>query len=91
MTAQTNTDFMNHPVPSTTELSTSLVREEADSRKSMINSILPYEDYVSLKNSGKDFQKRLVDNAFGHGCSICGRLCFRDNLRTPVPEHKNIL
>ncbi|GFT85750.1 uncharacterized protein TNCV_4026971 [Trichonephila clavipes] len=57
----------------------------------MINSILPYKDYDSHKNVHKDFQKRFVDNSFGHGCSICDRLWFRDDLRTPVAAHKNIL
>ncbi|GFT08241.1 uncharacterized protein TNCV_3481841 [Trichonephila clavipes] len=73
MTAQINTDFVNHPVPSTTELSTSLVRVETDSCESIINSTLPYKDYDSHKNSHKDFQKRFVDNPFNHGCSICDR------------------
>ncbi|GFU88806.1 uncharacterized protein TNCV_4444831 [Trichonephila clavipes] len=87
MTAQINT----HRVPSTTEISTSLVRVETDSCESIINSILPYIDYDSHKNAYKDFQKRFVDNPFDHGCFICDRLWFRDDLRTPVAEHKNIL
>ncbi|GFW06143.1 uncharacterized protein TNCV_4479341 [Trichonephila clavipes] len=74
MTAQINTDFVNPHVPSTTELSTSLVRVETDSCESIINSILPYKDYDFLENAHKDFQKRFVDNPFGHGCSICDRL-----------------
>ncbi|GFV97369.1 uncharacterized protein TNCV_2038791 [Trichonephila clavipes] len=45
MTAQINTDFVNHPVPSTTEPSTSLVRVETDACESIINSILRYKDY----------------------------------------------
>ncbi|GFY18022.1 uncharacterized protein TNCV_3385151 [Trichonephila clavipes] len=49
MTAQTNMDFVNHHVPSNTELSTSLVWVETDSCESIINSILPYKDYDSLK------------------------------------------
>ncbi|GFW19628.1 uncharacterized protein TNCV_1605191 [Trichonephila clavipes] len=32
----------------------------------------------------QSFQKLFVDNPFGHGCSICDRLWFRDDLRTPV-------
>ncbi|GFX79746.1 ATP-dependent DNA helicase [Trichonephila clavipes] len=71
MTAQINTDFVNHPVPSAAEHSTSLVRVETDSCESIINSILPYKDYDSHKNAHKDFQKRFVDNPFDHGCSIC--------------------
>ncbi|GFW01884.1 uncharacterized protein TNCV_3028551 [Trichonephila clavipes] len=89
--AQINTDFVNHPVPLTTELSTSLLRVETDSCESIVNSILQYKDYDSHKNAHKDFQKRFVDNPFGHGCSICDRLWFRDDLRTPVAEYKNIL
>ncbi|GFV44828.1 uncharacterized protein TNCV_563771 [Trichonephila clavipes] len=57
MTAQINTDLMNHPVPLTTEPSTSLVRFETDGCKSIINSILRYKDYDSHKNAHKDFQK----------------------------------
>ncbi|GFV45824.1 uncharacterized protein TNCV_2321841 [Trichonephila clavipes] len=45
MTAQINTDFVDHPVPSTTEPSTSLVRVGTDACGSMINSILRYKDY----------------------------------------------
>ncbi|GFW62733.1 uncharacterized protein TNCV_2624961 [Trichonephila clavipes] len=88
MTAQINTDFVNHPVPSTKEPPKSPVSVETDSCKSIINSILRYKDYDSHKNAHKDFQKRFVDNPFGHGCSICDRLWFRDDLRTPVTEHK---
>ncbi|GFU61309.1 uncharacterized protein TNCV_5033541 [Trichonephila clavipes] len=74
MTAQINTDFGNHPVPSTTELSTNLVRVETDSSESVINSIFPYKDYDFHKNAPKDFQKRFVHNPFRYGCSICDRL-----------------
>ncbi|GFW30832.1 uncharacterized protein TNCV_4089521 [Trichonephila clavipes] len=91
MTAQINTDLANPPVPSTTELPTGLVRVETDSYESIINSILPYKDYDSHKNAHKDFQKRFVDNPFDHGCSICDRLRFRDDLRMSIAEHKTIL
>ncbi|GFV66560.1 uncharacterized protein TNCV_3894531 [Trichonephila clavipes] len=62
MTAQINTDLVNHPVPLTTEPSTSLVRVGTDARKSIINSILRYKDYDSHKNADKDFQRRFIDN-----------------------------
>ncbi|GFT01305.1 uncharacterized protein TNCV_1925501 [Trichonephila clavipes] len=91
MKAQINTDFVNHPVPLTTEPSTSLVRVGTDACKSIINSILRYKDCDSHKNAHKDFQKRFIDNPFGHGRSIYDRLWFRDDLRTAVAEHKNIL
>ncbi|GFX80159.1 uncharacterized protein TNCV_2108032 [Trichonephila clavipes] len=91
MTAQTNTGFVNNPVSSTTEPSTSPVRVGTGACESIVNSIFRYKDYDSHKNAHKDFQKRLVNNPFGHGCSICDRLWFRDDLRTPVAEHKNIL
>ncbi|GFV51599.1 uncharacterized protein TNCV_3680821 [Trichonephila clavipes] len=87
MTAQINKDFVNHPVPLTTELSTSLVRVACES---IVNSILSYKDYDSHKNAPRDFQKRFVDNLFCHGRSIYDRLWFRDDLRTPVAKHKNI-
>ncbi|GFU66112.1 uncharacterized protein TNCV_2857851 [Trichonephila clavipes] len=67
ITAQINTDFVNHPVPSTTEPPTSLVQVETDSCESLMNSILRYKDYDFHKNVHKDFQKRFVDNPFGHG------------------------
>ncbi|GFU98258.1 uncharacterized protein TNCV_4856731 [Trichonephila clavipes] len=63
MTAQINTDLVNHPVPLTTEPSTSLVRVGTDACKSIINSILGYKDYDSHKNAQKDFQKRFIDNS----------------------------
>ncbi|GFW26402.1 uncharacterized protein TNCV_383641 [Trichonephila clavipes] len=44
MTAQINTDLVNHPVPFTTEPSTSLVRVGTDACKSIINYILRYKD-----------------------------------------------
>ncbi|GFV23134.1 uncharacterized protein TNCV_2086181 [Trichonephila clavipes] len=45
MTAKINTDFVNHPVPSTTEPSTSIVRVGTDECESIINYILRYKDY----------------------------------------------
>ncbi|GFY15143.1 uncharacterized protein TNCV_1569581 [Trichonephila clavipes] len=86
MTAQINTDLVNHPVPLTTEPSTSLVHFETDACKSIINSILRYKDYHSHKNAQKDFQGRFVDNR-----SFYDRFRFRDDFRTSVAEHKNIL
>ncbi|PRD30216.1 UNVERIFIED_CONTAM: hypothetical protein NCL1_27108 [Trichonephila clavipes] len=71
---QINMDFVNHLVPLTTEPSTSLVRVGTDACESKINSILRYKDYDSHKKAHKDFQKRFVDNPFGHECSICDRL-----------------
>ncbi|GFX80943.1 uncharacterized protein TNCV_1909361 [Trichonephila clavipes] len=88
MKAKVNTDFVNHLVPLTTEPSTCLVRVGTDACESKINSVLRYKDYDSPKNAHKDFQKQFVDNPFCHGCSICDRIWFRDDLRTPVTEHK---
>ncbi|GFU30228.1 uncharacterized protein TNCV_4447201 [Trichonephila clavipes] len=51
MTAQINTDFVNHPVPLTTEPSTNLVRVGTDACESIINSILRYKDYNFQKNA----------------------------------------
>ncbi|GFV86308.1 uncharacterized protein TNCV_2093491 [Trichonephila clavipes] len=51
MTAQIHTDFTNHPVPSTTETSTSLVRVGTDASESIINSILRYKNYDFHKNA----------------------------------------
>ncbi|GFW61361.1 uncharacterized protein TNCV_4136791 [Trichonephila clavipes] len=90
MTAQINTDFVNHPVPLTTEPSTSLERVGTDACKSIILSYVT-KTMIPKKNTLKDFQKRFIDNPFGHGRSIYDRLWFRDDLRTPVAEHKNIL
>ncbi|GFS54424.1 uncharacterized protein TNCV_4809051 [Trichonephila clavipes] len=42
MTAHINTDFVNHPEPSTTEPSTNLERVGNDACESIINSILRY-------------------------------------------------
>ncbi|GFV38864.1 uncharacterized protein TNCV_2814801 [Trichonephila clavipes] len=91
MTAQINTDFLNHPVPLTTEPSTSLVRVGTDACESIINSVLRYKDSYFHKNAHKDFQKRFLDYPFCHGCSMCDRSCFKDDLRTPVAEYKNVL
>ncbi|GFU47055.1 uncharacterized protein TNCV_2616281 [Trichonephila clavipes] len=96
-TAKSPTEYMREyringlPVPLTTEPSTYLVRVQTDACKSIINSILRYKDYDSHKNALEDFQKRFIDNPFGHGHSIYDRLWFRDDFRTPVAEHKNIL
>ncbi|GFY17584.1 uncharacterized protein TNCV_3519391 [Trichonephila clavipes] len=51
MTAQNNTDFVNHPAPSTTEPSTSKARVGTDACESIINSILRYKDYDFHKNA----------------------------------------
>ncbi|GFU51006.1 uncharacterized protein TNCV_4461981 [Trichonephila clavipes] len=50
MTAQINKDFVSHPLPSTTEPSTSLVRVRTDACGSIINSNLHYKDYDFHKN-----------------------------------------
>ncbi|GFV45823.1 uncharacterized protein TNCV_2321831 [Trichonephila clavipes] len=84
--AQINTDLVNHPVLLTTEPSTSLVHFETDACKSIINSILFYKDYDSHNNAHKDFQKLFVDNHLFYDI-----FWFRDDLRTSVAEHKNIL
>ncbi|GFU79776.1 uncharacterized protein TNCV_4928071 [Trichonephila clavipes] len=89
MTAQINTDFINHPVTLTREPSTSLVRVGTDACKSII--ILRFKDCDSHKNARKDLQKRFIDNPFGHRRFIYDRLWLRDDLRTPVAEHQNIL
>ncbi|GFU93761.1 uncharacterized protein TNCV_1659861 [Trichonephila clavipes] len=86
LTVQINTDLVNHPVPLTTEPSTSLVPFQTDACKSIKNSILLYKNYDSHKNADKDFEKRFVDNR-----SFYDRFLFRDDLRTSVAEHKNIL
>ncbi|GFX18988.1 uncharacterized protein TNCV_322931 [Trichonephila clavipes] len=49
--AQINTDFVNQPVPSTTEPSTSLVRVGTDACESKISSVLRYKDYDFHKNA----------------------------------------
>ncbi|GFV24115.1 uncharacterized protein TNCV_3533911 [Trichonephila clavipes] len=61
---QVNTGLVNHPVPSPTEPSTSLVRvgTVCVACKSITNSILRYKDCDSHKNAHKDFQKRFIDN-----------------------------
>ncbi|GFX08784.1 uncharacterized protein TNCV_4228041 [Trichonephila clavipes] len=51
MTAQINTDFVNHPVPSTTEPLTSLVRVGTDACESIVNSIVRYKDFDFHKNA----------------------------------------
>ncbi|GFX58654.1 uncharacterized protein TNCV_418331 [Trichonephila clavipes] len=61
MIAHINMDFVNHPVPSTTEPSTSLVIHGSDACESIINLILRYEDYDSHKNAHKGFHKRVTD------------------------------
>ncbi|GFU88804.1 uncharacterized protein TNCV_4444811 [Trichonephila clavipes] len=56
MTAQINTDLVNHPVLFKTKPSTSLVRVgTGDACKSIINSSLRYKDYDSHKTAHKDF------------------------------------
>ncbi|GFX98922.1 uncharacterized protein TNCV_1504961 [Trichonephila clavipes] len=60
MTAQINTDLVNHYVPLTTEPSTILVRVGTDECKSIIKSYVTKTD--SHKNAHKDFQKRFIDN-----------------------------
>ncbi|PRD21334.1 UNVERIFIED_CONTAM: hypothetical protein NCL1_52005 [Trichonephila clavipes] len=51
MTVQINTDLVNHPVASTTEPSTSLVRVGTDACESRINFILRYKDHDFHKNA----------------------------------------
>ncbi|GFT06671.1 uncharacterized protein TNCV_1852011 [Trichonephila clavipes] len=56
MTAQINMDLVNHPVPLTTEPSTSLVRVGTDACESIINSILRHKDYDFHQNAWSKYQ-----------------------------------
>ncbi|PRD35962.1 UNVERIFIED_CONTAM: hypothetical protein NCL1_10069 [Trichonephila clavipes] len=66
MTAQINTDLVNHPVPLTTEPSTILVRVGTDA----------LQNYDSHKNAHKDFQKRSIKT-----CYNCQRSLNRKSIR----------
>ncbi|GFS86268.1 uncharacterized protein TNCV_597341 [Trichonephila clavipes] len=52
MTAQINSDFVNHPVPTTTEPSTSRMRVGTDACESIVNSILRYKTMISIRMRG---------------------------------------
>ncbi|GFV17218.1 uncharacterized protein TNCV_4741361 [Trichonephila clavipes] len=94
MTAnRANTDFVNHPVPSTSELSTSLVEAETDSCESIINSILPCKDYDSHKNATLISKSDSLIILSITGVRICDRLFGLELIceRLSAAEHKNIL
>ncbi|GFX76206.1 uncharacterized protein TNCV_1233441 [Trichonephila clavipes] len=67
-TAQINTDFVNHPVPSTTEPSTSPVRVGTVTCESIINSILRVtKTIISIKMRGHG---SLVIKVSGRGSGV---------------------
>ncbi|GFW96651.1 transposable element Tcb1 transposase [Trichonephila clavipes] len=71
MTAQINTDFVNHHALSTTEASISLVRVGTDACESIINSILRYKDYDFHKNAWP----REIGSRVGRNQTTVMRIC----------------
>ncbi|GBP85988.1 hypothetical protein EVAR_57464_1 [Eumeta japonica] len=56
-----------------------------------VDTSLPYSNFRRLKRAHQEFKIKFLDNSFGYPCSVCDRLWFRDDLKSPSPEHKEIL
>ncbi|GFV16004.1 ATP-dependent DNA helicase [Trichonephila clavipes] len=55
------------------------------------NNHLAYTDFHRDHLAHDEFQKKFVRNSFGHVCSVCQRLRFKDDLRSASLHHYTIL
>ncbi|GFV76731.1 ATP-dependent DNA helicase [Trichonephila clavipes] len=55
------------------------------------NNHLAYTDFHRHHLAHDEFQKKFVRNSFGHVCSVCERLWFKDDLRSASLQHYTIL
>ncbi|CAF4915843.1 unnamed protein product [Pieris macdunnoughi] len=56
-----------------------------------IDTSLPYSNFPRLKRAHQEFKKKFLDIPFAYPCSVCNRLWFQDDLKSPSPEHIEIL
>jgi hypothetical protein len=54
-------------------------------------SIPLYSDYRRHKTAHSTFKTKFKDNTFGHACSVCDRLWFKDDLNNPTAQNEPIL
>ena len=50
-----------------------------------------YTTFQSNELAHKKFDEQFKHNTFGHACSICDRLWFLQDLKSPLPVHKQTL
>ena len=55
------------------------------------NSSLPYSGYNRFRRAHDEFKNKFTNNSFGHACSVCDRLWFKDDLKLPSSGHEEIL
>lgn len=56
-----------------------------------LDSYLPYSNYHKFERARRKFKINFSDNSFGHSCSVCDRLWYKNDLKKPSDEHKDIL
>lgn len=48
----------------------------------------PYPDYGRLKRTHQHIKIKFFDKSFGHACSVCDRLWFQRDLKSPSSNIK---
>lgn len=46
--------------------------------------LVPYTNYKRYYAAHKELHKKFEANPFGHACSVCGRLWFKNDLKSPA-------
>ena len=54
-------------------------------------TLLFYSDFYRHRLAHDEFKNKFVENPFGHVCSVCERLWFKNDLQSASPEHEDIL
>lgn len=50
-----------------------------------------YSAYHEHYKAHQEFRNKFINNPFGHVCTICDRLWFKEDLKQPVEAHQEIL
>ncbi|GFX60827.1 ATP-dependent DNA helicase [Trichonephila clavipes] len=52
---------------------------------------VPYPTFHRHQNAHKEFKEKFINNSFGHVCSVCERLWFKEDLKYASIQHQEIL
>ncbi|XP_044577717.1 uncharacterized protein LOC123260595 [Cotesia glomerata] len=52
---------------------------------------VPYSTFYHHKKAHDEFKNKIINNSFGHICSVCDRLWFKRDLKSASNQHQQIL
>lgn len=73
---------------------TSVVRQKSKSTHDLLIDVSEQDTYSASRQhykARKEFMDKFTNNPFGHICTICDRLWFKEDLKQPVEAHQEIL